>query len=46
MQEIFDSIYSDNIYILATNIFLFTFMLDFVLSMFNIIKGGYKSGRS
>ena len=46
MQEIFDSIYSEDLHILATNIFLFTFCLDFVLCMFNIIKGGIKTGRS
>ena len=46
MQEIFDSIYSEDLHILATNIFLFTFCLDFVLCIFNIIKGGIKTGRS
>lgn len=46
MQELFNEIYSDNIYVLATNIILFTFILDFVLSMFNIIKGGMRSGRA
>lgn len=46
MNEIREMIFSENIYELATNMFVFTFILDFVLSMFNIIKGGYKSGRS
>lgn len=45
MQELFDSIYSENIYELVTNMFLFTFILDFILCMFNIIKGGMKAGK-
>ena len=45
LEELFDAIYSDNIYVLVTNMFLFTFILDFVLCMFNIIKGGMKAGK-
>ena len=47
MQDLINMIYVEgNILLTMCNIFIFTFALDFVLSMCNILKAGSRSARS
>lgn len=44
MQDLVNMIYVEgNILLTMCNIFIFTFVLDFVLSMCNILKAGARS---
>lgn len=43
MSDIFNAIYSSDITVLVCNLFIFTFIIEFVFGIANLIKSGYRS---
>lgn len=43
MEDIFNMIYSEDLNNMACNMFVFTFIIEFVFGIANLIKSGYRT---